>query len=54
MTEKASKSKMRASKGAGKSGSLTPLVKKLSGVIKRQRLDRVDYRKHLEKKYLAA
>lgn len=41
-------------KAAEKSAPLTPLVQKLSGVIKGRRLDRADYRKHLEKKYLGS
>ena len=39
-------------KAAGQSPSLTPMVRKLSGVLKGKRGDRASYRKHLEKKYL--
>ena len=41
-------------RAAGKSAPLTPLVQKLSGVLKGRRQGRSDYRKHLEKKYLGA
>lgn len=41
-------------KSAEQNAPLTPLVQKLSGVIKSRRLNRTDYRKHLEKKYLGS
>ena len=37
---------------AGEAVTLTPMVRRLSGVIKTGRKERTDYRKHLEKKYL--
>ncbi len=39
-------------RAAGKSAPLTPLVQKLSGVLKDRQQSRSAYRKHLEKKYL--
>ena len=39
---------------AGESAPLTPMVRRLNGVIKTRRQDREDYRKHLEKKYLGS
>ena len=41
-------------KGVEKQASLTPLVRKLSGILKGPRPDRASYRKHLKKKYLSA
>ena len=37
-----------------KTAPLTPLVQRLSGVLKGRRPDRASYRKHLEKKYLGS
>ncbi len=35
-----------------KEENLTPIVKQLSGVIKSRKIERDDYKKHLEEKYL--
>lgn len=45
---------MRLQATAKKPAHLTPLVQKISGVVKGHRLERTSYRKHLEKKYLGA
>ena len=31
---------------------ITPIVKSLSGILKESSLDKIDYKKHLEEKYL--
>lgn len=41
--------RLRAARDAG---ATTPMVRRLSGVIKGAKADRADYRKHLQKKYL--
>ena len=45
---------LRLQSTAKKSIHLTPMVQKLSGVIKTRRLDRTTYQKYLEKKHLGA
>lgn len=41
-------------KASAKPEPLTPLVQKLSGVLKGRRQSQTTYQKHLEKKYLGA
>ena len=45
---------IRLEEGPGASATVTPLVKKLTGVLSKTKLGRGDYRKYLEKKYLGS